>query len=236
MFADIAGFTAWSSTREPHQVFQLLEAIYGAVDKAAKHRGAFKVETVGDCYVAACGVPMVRKDHAVAMARFSRNCLFKINELTRALEVSLGPDTADLGFLIGLHSGSVTGGVLRGDNARFQLFGDTMNTVSRIETTGASNRVHLSEVTVDLFVDAGKGHWVDPRTQTVAAKGKGQLQTFWLRLAAGTAKSEFSSDTMTDSDKAEVLDPAVLKQPHCRGETQGTDEWSLSTKDTRLVG
>jgi class 3 adenylate cyclase len=69
------------------------------------------------------------------MAHFSRDCLFKMNELTRALEVSLGPDSADLGFHIGLHhSGLVTGGVLRGDNARFQLFGDTMNTASRIET------------------------------------------------------------------------------------------------------
>jgi class 3 adenylate cyclase len=236
MFADIAGFTAWSSTREPHQVFQLLETIYGAFDKIAKHRGVFKVETVGDCYVAACGVPVARNDHAVAMARFARDCLFKMNELTRTMEVSLGPDIADLGFRIGLHSGSVTGGVLRGDNARFQLFGDTMNTAARIETTGAPNRVHLSQATADLLVDAGKGHWVDPRTQTVTAKGKGQLQTFWLRLAAGNTKSVLPSDAMTDSDKFEELDSAVLKQPRCRGETQVTDEWSLSAKDTRLIG
>jgi class 3 adenylate cyclase len=242
MFADIAGFTAWASTREPHQVFQLLETIYGAVDKVAKHRGVFKVETVGDCYVAACGVPVARHDHAVVMARFARNCLFKMSELTRTMEVSLGPATADLGFRIGLHSGSVTGGVLRGDNARFQLFGDTMNTAARIETTGAPNRIHLSQATADLLVVAGKGHWVDPRTHTVVAKGKGQLQTFWLRLAAksvlssnSTAKSVLSSDDAMDSDKFEALDSAVLKQPRSWGETQVTDEWSLSAKDTRLV-
>jgi len=62
MFADISGFTAWSSTREPFQVFTLLETIYGALDAIAKRRGVFKVETVGDCYVAVCGVPKERKD------------------------------------------------------------------------------------------------------------------------------------------------------------------------------
>jgi class 3 adenylate cyclase len=57
LFADIAGFTAWSSSREPEQVFQLLETVYGAMDQIALRRGVFKVETVGDCYVAACGLP-----------------------------------------------------------------------------------------------------------------------------------------------------------------------------------
>ena len=63
----------------------------------------------------------------VAMARCARDCMVKTNELTRALECTLGPDTADLAMRIGLHSGPVTAGVLRGDNARFQLFGDTVS-------------------------------------------------------------------------------------------------------------
>jgi class 3 adenylate cyclase len=57
LFADLSGFTAWSSTREPSQVFTLLETLYGAMDKAARKLGVFKVETVGDCYVAATGLP-----------------------------------------------------------------------------------------------------------------------------------------------------------------------------------
>lgn len=68
MFADIAGFTAWSSSREPSQVFVLLETVYRAFDLIAKKRGVFKVETVGDCYVAVCGLPQPREDHAVVMA------------------------------------------------------------------------------------------------------------------------------------------------------------------------
>ena len=64
MFADITGFTAWSSVREPFQVFTLLEAVYSSFDSIAKSRNVFKVETVGDCYVAASGIPEPRKDHA----------------------------------------------------------------------------------------------------------------------------------------------------------------------------
>jgi class 3 adenylate cyclase len=68
-------------------------------------------------------LPDPRPDHAVAMVRFARDCQLKMGSLSHELEVALGPDTADLAFRIGLHSGAVTGGVLRGQNNRFQLFG-----------------------------------------------------------------------------------------------------------------
>jgi class 3 adenylate cyclase len=136
MFADISGFTAWASTREPvsetpvkvstlsistasfltyfnlllsflahvwSQVFLLIETVYGSFDALAKRRGVFKVETIGDCYVAVCGVPKAQKHHAVIMARFAQAILSKMNVLTQELEVALGPDTADLAFRIGLH-------------------------------------------------------------------------------------------------------------------------------------
>jgi class 3 adenylate cyclase len=80
------------------QVFQLLETIYGAFDEIARHRGVFKVETVGDCYVAVVGLPDPRPDHAVAMVRFAKECQMRMASLSQTLEVSLGPDTADLAF------------------------------------------------------------------------------------------------------------------------------------------
>jgi hypothetical protein len=96
LFADIAGFTAWSSVREPSQVFTLLETVYKAFDKTAKRRKVFKVETVGDCYVAVTGLPEPVKDHAIIMCRFARECLTQFNQLATQLEVILGPDTGDL--------------------------------------------------------------------------------------------------------------------------------------------
>lgn len=101
MFADISGFTAWSSSREPSQVFMLLEAIYNSFDRIATRCKVFKVETIGDCYVAAAGLPDPRDDHAAAMARFSVLCLRRFREVVLGLEVSLGPETAELALRIG---------------------------------------------------------------------------------------------------------------------------------------
>ena len=181
MFADIAGFTAWSSTREPDQVFTLLETLYGAFDAAAKRLGVFKVETIGDCYVAVVGLPQPKDDHAVIISRFAFECITTMNNLLQELEESLGPGTIGLGLRVGLHSGPVTAGVLRGDKSRFQLFGDSMNTTSRIESSGEKGKVHISESTATFIVAAGKQHWLTPRAELVTAKGKGQMQTFWLR-------------------------------------------------------
>ena len=106
----------------------MLQAVYQAFDTLAKRRRVFKVETIGDSYVAVTGLPEPQVNHASIMARFSWECLIKMGEVTKELEVTLGPDTGDLGMRFGLHSGPVTAGVLKGDRARFQLFGDTVNT------------------------------------------------------------------------------------------------------------
>lgn len=105
LFGDIVGFTAWSSMREPSQVFALLETLYSAYDELAARRKVFKVETVGDCYVAVCGLPEARKDHATVMVRFARDCLDVMHIKLHQLAVDLGPDTVELGMRIGLNSG-----------------------------------------------------------------------------------------------------------------------------------
>jgi class 3 adenylate cyclase len=181
LFADIAGFTAWSSQREPAQVFKLLETIYGAFDKAAMKRGVFKIETIGDCYVAVAGLPEPREDHAVVMVKFAFECLLKMGELTKNLESTLGPGTADLAIRVGLHSGPVIGGVLRGERARFQLFGDTMNTASRMESNSKVDHIHVSKETAELLIKAGKSDWVEQRAEMVSVKGKGEMQTYWVK-------------------------------------------------------
>ena len=207
LFADIAGFTAWSSVREPAQVFTLLETVYRAFDVIAKRRKVFKVETVGDCYVAVTGLPEPTKAHATIMAGFARDCVSRFVDLVSLLETTLGPDTGDLGIRVGMHSGPVTAGVLRGDKSRFQLFGDTVNTCARIESTGMRNRIQLSEETADLLAAAGKVHWLRSREEPVTAKGKGKLQTYWL-----LTKEEERKELEAAADKAENDDRAAIKE------------------------
>lgn len=219
MFADIAGFTAWSSrtffkticviittytfalwlvVRDPSQVFKLLEAVYSAFDAIARRRGVFKVETIGDSYVCVTGLPDPQTDHALIMARFARDCRTKFKEVTRKLELSLGPDTGDLCMRFGMHSGPVTAGVLRGEKSRFQLFGDTVNTSARMESTGVRDCIQVSQATADLLIDGGKGYWIRPRDTMVHAKGKGEMQTFWIDPSSN--KNRNSSLSSGDSD------------------------------------
>jgi class 3 adenylate cyclase len=179
-FADLAGFTKWSSERKPTEVFGLLETIYGAFDSVAQRRKVFKVETIGDCYVAVTGVPEAQPDHALIMTKFSADCMLKLKQLLITMAGEYGEGTEDLSLRIGLHSGAVTAGVLRGDRGRFQLFGDTVNTAARMESNGKPGRIHCSQDTVDLLLLAGKESWVKSRETTIHAKGKGEMQTYWL--------------------------------------------------------
>jgi len=204
VFIDISGFTAWSSERDPSQVFRLLESIYQTFDIIAKRRSIFKVETIGDSYVAATGLPEPRKDHAVVMVRFAYECLNEMRSLVKRLEVLLGPSTGDLKARCGMHSGPVTAGVLRGAKARFQLFGDTMNVAARLESAGTEGRIHISKETADILKAAGKSNWVTTRQELVSIKGKGEMQTFWAsprnrkRFPKGARNSGTQSDTGSD--------------------------------------
>ena len=184
------GFTSWASAREPAQVFELLEEIYASFDRVAKKGKVFKVETIGgkhkcvymlrsvlpqvfsqaifypsttDCYMAASGLPEERKDHAAVMAKFARECLLQLHRVLRRLEVTLGPETSDLGLRVGIHTGPVTAGVLRGEKARFQLFGDTVNTAARMESTGKKNKIQVSAETAAAISAANqKQIWTVP--------------------------------------------------------------------------
>jgi len=231
MFADIVGFTAWASSKEAPQVFELLETVYNAFDDIATARRVFKVETVGDCYgtfgvcafmyplkpatafsefssssdsfcsVAAAGIPNPQLHHAVVMCRFARNVRSSMNVLKRELDGSLGTSALDL--RIGIHSGEVTAGVIRGQKARFQLFGDAVNTCSRIETTGKPGEIHLSSATAALLEASGKAHWIVVNNDCVVAKGKGELKTYWLV----SDRAQTSTSASSRSDESSVMDP-----------------------------
>jgi class 3 adenylate cyclase len=132
-------------------------------------------------YVAVCGLPEPRKDHASAMTKFAIDMRRKTKALVAGkLKDLLGEGTEDLELRIGLHSGPTTGGVLRGQRARFQLFGDTVNVASRMESNGQGGKIQVSQATADLLAADGKTNWLVKRQELVAAKGKGEMQTYWV--------------------------------------------------------
>jgi hypothetical protein len=163
-----------------------------------------------------CGLPDKRADHAVVMAKFAQDCLNTMSTKTKELEIELGPDTTELGLRVGLHSGPVVAGVLRGEMSRFQLFGDTMNTASRMESTGVSNRIQVSQETADLLCAAQRVSWLTPRDTKVDVKGKGDLQTYFLAIGSKARDSDLSVSARSVSSSADldlrVLDPLEAQQ------------------------
>jgi Adenylate and Guanylate cyclase catalytic domain len=97
--------------------------------------------------------------------------MLKMRTLTKKLEVRFGPDTGELAMRMGMHSGPVTAGVLRGDRSRFQLFGDTMNSAAKMEQHGLPDKIQVSQETADLLIAAGKEKWLQKRLD-----GKAQMQ------------------------------------------------------------
>ena len=122
-----------------------------------------------------------QENHAIILTQFAELCKRKANEVMTKLNTQKNLNTEGLQMRIGIHSGPVTAGVLRGDKARFDLFGDTINTAARIESTGKPNCIHLSLETARLIEEAGRGDWLEFRRDSVKAKGKGELKTFWLK-------------------------------------------------------
>ncbi|KAL3912259.1 MAG: hypothetical protein SGILL_006953 [Bacillariaceae sp.] len=188
--ADISGFTAWASVREPHQIFSFLEKVFGQFDAAAKKHKVFKVETIGDSYVACTGAPYAQKDHVENMCLFATEIMEQFTDELEELALQFGPNTTDLSLRCGLHSGVVTMGVLRNERARFQLFGDCVNTASRMESTSEAGKIQVSRESADLLIAAGYKEWLVPRSQSVVAKEKGVMGTFWL---------EINNETFTES-------------------------------------
>eukprot|EP00980_Cylindrotheca_fusiformis_P023104 scaffold10116_cov127-Cylindrotheca_fusiformis.AAC.6 len=108
-------------------------------------------------------------------------------------------------------SGQVTAGVLRGERSRFQLFGDTMNTAARMEQSGERSRIQLSQATADMLTEAGLASWTTPRSSRIFVKGKGEMQTYWLRYSKDhkARVSPISSDMLTVAEAAETEEESV---------------------------
>ncbi|XP_033351701.1 uncharacterized protein LOC117234512 isoform X1 [Bombus vosnesenskii] len=172
-FSDIVGFTTISAHSTPFQVVDLLNDLYTCFDATINAYTVYKVETIGDAYMVVGGCPVRIPDHASQIATMALDLLhqsgkFKLKHL---------PNT-QLRLRIGLHTGPCCAGVIGLTMPRYCLFGDTVNTASRMESTGAPWRIHLSQVTRDRLIQAG-GYQIEYRGRT-EVKGKGKMPTYWL--------------------------------------------------------
>ncbi|KAF5287948.1 hypothetical protein FQA39_LY15586 [Lamprigera yunnana] len=180
-FSDIVGFTTISAHSTPFQVVDLLNDLYTCFDATINAYNVYKIETIGDAYMVVGGLPVRIPDHADQIATMALDLLhqsgrFRIRHLPRT----------PLRLRIGLHTGPCCSGVVGLTMPRYCLFGDTVNTASRMESTGAAWRIHLSETTKDRLERAG-GYQLEYRGPT-EIKGKGKMPTYWLLGKSGFDK------------------------------------------------
>ncbi|XP_068187273.1 retinal guanylyl cyclase 1 [Antennarius striatus] len=174
-FSDIVGFTTISALSDPIEVVDLLNDLYTLFDAIIGLHDVYKVETIGDAYMVASGVPTRNGNrHAAEMANMSLDILHCIGtfKMRHMPEVKVR-------IRIGLHSGPVVAGVVGLTMPRYCLFGDTVNTASRMESTGLSYRIHVSQNTVDVLNSLKLGYKIQLRGLT-ELKGKGIENTYWL--------------------------------------------------------
>ncbi|KAH9523542.1 Nitrogen permease regulator 2 [Bulinus truncatus] len=173
-FSDICGFTALSAESTAMQVVDLLNDLYTAFDTVVSRFDVYKVETIGDAYMVVSGLPVRNGNlHAREIARMSLALLKE----TYGIKVRHRPDY-QLKLRIGIHSGSVCAGVVGLKMPRYCLFGDTVNTASRMESNGEALKIHVSPQTKDILDTFGTFNLV--LRGEVEMKGKGVQTTYWL--------------------------------------------------------
>ncbi|XP_046340385.2 uncharacterized protein LOC124121432 [Haliotis rufescens] len=197
-FSDIVGFTAIARNSTPLQVVDLLNDLYTTFDAILDNYDVYKVETIGDAYMVVSGLPIRNGNlHAGEIATMSLDLLssmigFKIRHMPEEI----------LQLRVGMHSGPAVAGVVGLKMPRYCLFGDTVNTASRMESSSIALRIHMSSKTADILMVLG-GYKLDCRGER-EVKGKGVMTTYWLMgkddftkplpdmsMAASLSKHEF---------------------------------------------
>ncbi len=169
LFADLVNFTPLSAELSPNEMVGLLNQVFTYFDSLVDQCGVEKIETVGDEYMAACGVPRANPNHAQAIARLAL-------EMCSYMASFPSYNGRRLEIRIGIHSGPIIAGVIGRKKFAFELFGDTVNTANRMQSHGVPGKIQITGATYDLVKDE---FVCEPRGK-VMVKGKGEMETWFL--------------------------------------------------------
>ena len=168
VFADIVGFTPYARQTDPDEVVALLDGLFTRFDELADRHGLEKIKTIGDAYMAVAGAPEPRLDHAAAAVSFGRAMIDAVHGYRAASGVPIE-------VRIGVASGPAVGGVIGQRRLQFDLWGDTVNLASRMESSGVAGRIQIAESTRGFL-----GAEVSCVPRAVDVKGLGPLTTYLL--------------------------------------------------------
>jgi len=169
LFSDLVGFTKMSSTKSPADLVKLLNDLFTRFDKRAEELGLEKIKTIGDAYMAVGGLPIPRSDHAIIAADMALGMYQDLTEFNQA-------NGGDLQMRIGLNSGPVVAGVIGFTKFSYDLWGNTVNTASRMESTSAIGRVQITPATAEALT----GHFILEERELIECKGLGPILTSFL--------------------------------------------------------
>ncbi|XP_054656735.1 guanylate cyclase 2G [Dunckerocampus dactyliophorus] len=178
-FSDIVGFTSMCSVSSAMEVVMFLNDLYSLFDDIIRMYDVYKVETIGDAYMVASGLPISNGlQHAVEISTMALHFLSSIKHF----RIRHMPSES-LAIRIGIHSGPVVAGVVGSTMPRYCLFGDTVNTASRMESNSLPLKIHISQRTADILVQVGSFE-LEQRGE-IEMKGKGSHKTYWLLSKEG---------------------------------------------------
>ena len=181
LFADIVGFTPLSARMHPIQLVNLLNEIFSTFDQLAQQHGLEKIKTIGDAYMVAGGLPLKRPDHSEAVAAMALD----MQKAVRRFQADKGESFQ---IRIGINTGPVVAGVIGINKFIYDLWGNTVNIASRMESHGFAGKIQVTDQTYECLKDK----YLFEKRGAITVKGKGEMITYWL-----TGKKYESSDRKT---------------------------------------
>ena len=190
LFADVVDFTPLSQRLSPAEMVGILDRLFSHFDALVERHGLEKIKTVGDCYMAAAGVPDPHRDHA-------RRAALLALDMREAVATSAVAGREGLELRIGINSGPVVAGVIGRKRFLYDLWSDAVNTASRMESHGTPGEIQITRETYELLKD----EFVCRRRGRIPVKGKGEMETWYL---VGPRSDDFRSDGGVRTEEAET--------------------------------